>query len=169
MNKYVLNGKPNRRRNKNARWTDEGFIFGWDVDNTDFDAILKKRNKDKKDLTHTEQERLGYYLGSVCKGAYRSKKQLGCVLATNNDEEFRDEIYHWLLRFLDKYDPGRGTSAFSFFTGCLRWAVLKASAERKKKHWAQSSERNLDFLTLTCDLRGNLLPTDDVFFDRDVL
>lgn len=167
MNKYIINGKPNRRRNRNAKYTDADFMPGWDVDNNDFNAIMRKRNKEKKDLTHEEQERLGYYLGSICKGAYRCKKTPGHVMATNNDEEFRNSIYCWLLRFLDKYDPDKGTNAFSFFTGCVRWAVLKASAERKKSHWTKDVERNIDCLSLVCDLRGNLLPTDDVFWDKD--
>lgn len=142
MNKYILKVNPKRKRFTDAHYTDTDFVLGYDIDNDDFAEILSKR-KQGIDLSHAEQDRLGYYLGAIVNLTFRSNKATGSTRGCgykSTQDEYCDAIFTWLmLHSLDKYDPtklnaqGKPSKPYSFFVKASSFAVISYWSNKKKE------------------------------------
>ena len=51
-----------------------------------------------------------------------------------NIDHLRDECKIWLMTILDKYDPSKGSKAFSYFSVITKnWFIHKVKKQQKKK------------------------------------
>jgi len=74
-----------------------------------------------------------------------------------NIVQLRDECKVWLTMILDKYDPNKGSKAFSYFS-----VITKNWFIHKVKKTAKQSKREVDFEDIPADLETKYL----VVYDR---
>ena len=71
-----------------------------------------------------------------------------------NITELRDECKIWLTMILDKYDPSKGSKAFSYFS-----VITKNWFIHKVKKTAKQNKREVDFNDIPTDLEKKFLVT----------
>ena len=72
-----------------------------------------------------------------------------------NCESLRDECKIWLMTILDKYDPSKGSKAFSYFSVITKnWFIHKVKKQQKK------NKREVDFDNIAKRYEEEFLSTD---------
>ena len=75
-----------------------------------------------------------------------------------NCDALRDECKIWLMTILDKYDPSKGSKAFSYFSVITKnWFIHKVKRQQKR------NRREIDFETLPKRFEEEFLSTDDSY------
>jgi hypothetical protein len=75
-----------------------------------------------------------------------------------NCDSLRDECKIWLMTILDKYDPNKGSKAFSYFSVITKnWFIHKVKRQQKK------NRREIDFETLPKKYEEEFLSTDESY------
>ena len=75
--------------------------------------------------------------------------------------QLRDECKIWLTMILDKYDPNKGSKAFSYFS-----VITKNWFIHKVKKTAKQSKREVDFEDIPADLETKYLVVYDKYESR---
>ena len=78
-----------------------------------------------------------------------------------NIDELRDECKVWLTTILDKYDPNRGSKAFSYFSVITKnWFIhiVKQTSRRAK--------REVDFETVAKEVDEKLVDNRNIYVER---
>ena len=75
-----------------------------------------------------------------------------------NCDSLRDECKIWLMTILDKYDPNKGSKAFSYFSVITKnWFIHKVKKQQKK------NRREIDFETLPKRFEEEFLSTNESY------
>ena len=75
-----------------------------------------------------------------------------------NIDSLRDECKIWLLTILDKYDPNRGSAAFSYFSVITKnWFIHKVKKQQKK------NKREVDLNNISKSYEEQYLSTDESY------
>lgn len=78
-----------------------------------------------------------------------------------NIDYLRDECKIWLMTILDKYDPAKGSKAFSYFSVITRnWFIHKSKQQRKRRR------REVDYDNLPKRYEEEYLSTDDSYLTQ---
>ena len=80
-----------------------------------------------------------------------------------NIEYLRDECKIWLMTILDKYDPSKGSKAFSYFSVITKnWFIHKVKKQQKR------SSREVDYDNIAKHYEEKYLSTDESYLtDRE--
>ena len=80
-----------------------------------------------------------------------------------NIEYLRDECKIWLMTILDKYDPSKGSKAFSYFSVITKnWFIHKVKKQQKR------SQREVDYDNIAKHYEEKYLSTDESYLtDRE--
>ena len=78
-----------------------------------------------------------------------------------NIDLLRDDCKIWLTTILDKYDPNKGSKAFSYFS-----VITKNWFIHKVKKNTQQNRRELDYDNLSKNIEQNYLSTDIEYNDQ---
>ena len=80
-----------------------------------------------------------------------------------NCDSLRDECKIWLMTILDKYDPNKGSKAFSYFSVITKnWFIHKVKKQQKR------NRREVDYATISKKFEEEYLSTDDSYLsDRE--
>ena len=78
-----------------------------------------------------------------------------------NIDELRDECKVWLTTILDKYDPNRGSKAFSYFS-----VITKNWFIHKVKQTSRRAKREVDFETVAKEVDEKLVDNRNVYVER---
>ena len=78
-----------------------------------------------------------------------------------NIDELRDECKVWLTTILDKYDPNRGSKAFSYFS-----VITKNWCIHKVKQTSRRAKREVDFETVAKEVDEKLVDNRNVYVER---
>ena len=78
-----------------------------------------------------------------------------------NIDELRDECKVWLTTILDKYDPNRGSKAFSYFS-----VITKNWFIHKVKQTSRRAKREVDFETVAKEGDEKLVDNRNVYVER---
>jgi hypothetical protein len=80
-----------------------------------------------------------------------------------NCDSLRDECKIWLMTILDKYDPSKGSKAFSYFSVITKnWFIHKVKKQQKR------NRREVDYSTISKKFEEEYLSTDDSYLsDRE--
>tara|TARA_B100001123_G_scaffold228194_1_gene256688 strand:- start:519 stop:1214 length:696 start_codon:yes stop_codon:yes gene_type:complete len=75
-----------------------------------------------------------------------------------NCDVLRDECKIWLMTILDKYDPSKGSKAFSYFSVITKnWFIHKVKRQQKR------SRREVDFENVSKKFEEEFLSTDESY------
>ena len=75
-----------------------------------------------------------------------------------NIDVLRDDCKIWLMTILDKYDPSKGSKAFSYFSVITKnWFIHKVKKQQKQ------NRREIDFDTLPKRFEEEFLSTDESY------
>jgi hypothetical protein len=75
-----------------------------------------------------------------------------------NIDSLRDECKIWLMTILDKYDPNRGSAAFSYFSVITKnWFIHKVKKQQKK------NKREVDLNNISKSYEEQYLSTDESY------
>jgi len=75
-----------------------------------------------------------------------------------NIDYLRDECKIWLMTILDKYDPSKGSKAFSYFSVITKnWFIHKVKRQQKR------NKREVDFDNIAKRYEEEFLSTDDSY------
>jgi hypothetical protein len=75
-----------------------------------------------------------------------------------NIDSLRDECKIWLMTILDKYDPNKGSKAFSYFSVITKnWFIHKVKRQQKR------NRREVDFETLPKRFEEEFLSTSESY------
>ena len=77
-----------------------------------------------------------------------------------NIDELRDECKVWRTTILDKYDPNRGSKAFSYFS-----VITKNWFIHKVKQTSRRAKREVDFETVAKEVDEKLVDTRNVYVE----
>lgn len=80
-----------------------------------------------------------------------------------NCDSLRDECKIWLMTILDKYDPAKGSKAFSYFSVITKnWFIHKVKKQQKQ------NRREVDYSTISKKFEEEYLSIDDSYLkDRE--
>ena len=78
-----------------------------------------------------------------------------------NIDELRDECKVWLTTILDKYDPNRGSKAFSYFS-----VITKNWFIHKVKQTSRRAKREVDFETVAKEVDEKLVDNRNVYVEK---
>ena len=78
-----------------------------------------------------------------------------------NIDELRDECKVWLTTILDKYDPNRGSKAFSYFS-----VITKNWFIHKVKQTSRRAKREVDFETVAKEVDEKLVDNRNIYVER---
>tara|TARA_R100001163_G_C5067124_1_gene206053 strand:+ start:1345 stop:2055 length:711 start_codon:yes stop_codon:yes gene_type:complete len=80
-----------------------------------------------------------------------------------NCDLLRDECKIWLMTILDKYDPSKGSKAFSYFSVITKnWFIHKVKRQQKR------NKREIDFENVSKRFEEEYLSTDESYLtDRE--
>jgi hypothetical protein len=75
-----------------------------------------------------------------------------------NCESLRDECKIWLMTILDKYDPSKGSKAFSYFSVITKnWFIHKVKRQQKR------NKREVDFENISKSYEEEFLSTNESY------
>lgn len=75
-----------------------------------------------------------------------------------NCDSLRDECKVWLMTILDKYDPSKGSKAFSYFSVITKnWFIHKVKRQQKR------NKREVDFDNISKSYEEEYLSTDESY------
>ena len=75
-----------------------------------------------------------------------------------NCESLRDECKIWLMTILDKYDPSKGSKAFSYFSVITKnWFIHKVKRQQKR------NLREIDYENISKNYEEEFLSTNDSY------
>jgi len=75
-----------------------------------------------------------------------------------NIDSLRDECKIWLMTILDKYDPSRGSAAFSYFSVITKnWFIHKVKKQQKQ------NQREIDLNNIPKSYEEEFLSTDESY------
>lgn len=102
---------PGRKRNLNIKYTDPGYVVGYDLDNEDFQNIIIKL-KNKEALTYQENVRYGNHILTIIEVVLENNK----FKDKPNEEksEIRDQMSFELCTGITTFNPDKGSSIFSY-------------------------------------------------------
>jgi hypothetical protein len=80
-----------------------------------------------------------------------------------NCDVLRDECKIWLMTILDKYDPSKGSKAFSYFSVITKnWFIHKVKRQQKR------NRREVDYDNISKKFEEEYLSTDESYLsDRE--
>jgi len=80
-----------------------------------------------------------------------------------NCDSLRDECKIWLMTILDKYDPSKGSKAFSYFSVITKnWFIHKVKRQQKR------NRREVDYENISKKFEEEYLSTDESYLtDRE--
>tara|TARA_R110000824_G_scaffold363947_2_gene552294 strand:- start:3163 stop:3741 length:579 start_codon:yes stop_codon:yes gene_type:complete len=80
-----------------------------------------------------------------------------------NSESLREECKIWLVTILDKYDPNKGSKAFSYFSVITKnWFIHKVKQQQKR------NRREIDLDNISKRYEEEFLSTDDSYLSNRV-
>tara|TARA_R100000700_G_C3144881_1_gene125528 strand:+ start:224 stop:772 length:549 start_codon:yes stop_codon:yes gene_type:complete len=75
-----------------------------------------------------------------------------------NCDHLRDECKIWLMTILDKYDPSKGSKAFSYFSVITKnWFIHKVKRQQKR------NRREIDYENISKSYEEEFLSTNDSY------
>ncbi len=78
-----------------------------------------------------------------------------------NIDYLRDECKIWLMTILDKYDPNKGSKAFSYFSVITKnWFIHKVKQQQKK------NKREIDYDNISKSYEERFLSTNDSYLTQ---
>ena len=78
-----------------------------------------------------------------------------------NCDVLRDECKIWLMTILDKYDPSKGSKAFSYFSVITKnWFIHKVKKQQKR------NKREVDYDTISKKFEEEFLATHDSYITQ---
>ena len=136
--------KKRKKRNKNYYFTQEHE-----------DAIVRYSN------TNCIRERTELYVNWI-QPAFNEMvdKIVFTYKFTNlpNCEVLRDECKIWLMTILDKYDPNKGSKAFSYFSVITKnWFIHKVKRQQKR------NKREVDYENISKKFEEEFLSTNESY------
>lgn len=76
-------------------------------------------------------------------------------------DDLRDECKCWLVTILAKFDPGKGSKAFSYFSVVTKnWFIHKVKKNKKRR------EREISFDAVDYDLERDLIDKEEEYIDK---
>jgi len=78
-----------------------------------------------------------------------------------NIDELRDECKVWLTTILDKYDPNKGSKAFSYFS-----VITKNWFIHKVKQTSRRAKREVDYESVAKEVDEKLLDTRNIYVEN---
>ena len=78
-----------------------------------------------------------------------------------NIDNLRDECKIWLTTILDKYDPNKGSKAFSYFS-----VITKNWFIHKVKQTSKRAKREVDYEEAAAEVSEKMIMSDDVYFNE---
>ena len=78
-----------------------------------------------------------------------------------NIDDLRDECKIWLTTILDKYDPAKGSKAFSYFS-----VITKNWFIHKVKQTSKRAKREVDYEDAAGEVSEKLVTTEDVYYNK---
>ena len=143
--------------------------------------MARKRSPKKKNMyfTHVHETAIDEYCSTNC---LRKKEELYMSLIrpafsqmvdkivftyrfTNlpDIEDLREECKGWLITILAKFDPNKGSKAFSYFSVVTKnWFIHKVKKNKKRL------EREVSFESVDYDLERDLLDKAESYQDKQV-
>ena len=86
-----------------------------------------------------------------------------------NIESLQEECKLWLTTILDKYDPKRGSKAFSYFSVITKnWfihKVKKTAQQNKREVYFEDISRDLEHAYLSTEMRYHVIQERDQFWN----
>jgi len=80
-----------------------------------------------------------------------------------NIEELRDDCKVWLTTILAKYDPNRGSKAFSYFSVITKnWFIAQVKKNSKR------AKREVDFNSATAELQKSRMISENTFIEDQI-
>jgi len=78
-----------------------------------------------------------------------------------NCDSLRDECKIWLMTILDKYDPSKGSKAFSYFSVITKnWFIHKVKRQQKR------NRREIDYENISKSYEEEFLSTNDSYITQ---
>ena len=78
-----------------------------------------------------------------------------------NIDDLRDECKIWLTTILDKYNPDKGSKAFSYFS-----VITKNWFIHKVKQTSKRAKREVDYEEAAAEVSEKLVTTEDVYYNK---
>lgn len=107
----IIHWEPiSRKRNKSARYTDDGFVNGYDLDMEDFSGLTTKYNSDE--LSREEEQRLHLYVMTLMKIVLENPK----IMPRNTEEldKVTDAMYVAMWGSLRYIKDGRSPYSYLY-------------------------------------------------------
>jgi hypothetical protein len=148
----TLNNKPKaKRKTRRKRGSNKNHYFTKDHEN----AIIRYSN------TNSMRERTELYIKWI-EPAFNEMvdKIVFTYKFTNlpNIDYLRDECKIWLMTILDKYDPSKGSKAFSYFSVITKnWFIHKVKRQQKR------NKREVDYENISKSYEEEYLSTNDSY------
>jgi len=80
-----------------------------------------------------------------------------------NIDELRDDCKVWLTTILAKYDPNRGSKAFSYFSVITKnWFIYQVKKNSKR------AKREVDFNSATAELQKSRMISENTFLQDEI-
>jgi len=78
-----------------------------------------------------------------------------------NIDDLRDECKIWLTTILDKYNPDKGSKAFSYFS-----VITKNWFIHKVKQTSKRAKREVDYEDAAAEVSEKLVTTEDIYYNK---
>ena len=148
----TLNNKPKaKRKTRRKRGSNKNHYFTKDHEN----AIIRYSN------TNSMRERTELYIKWIEPAFNEMVDKIVFIYKfTNlpNIDYLRDECKIWLMTILDKYDPSKGSKAFSYFSVITKnWFIHKVKRQQKR------NKREVDYENISKSYEEEYLSTNDSY------
>ena len=142
---------PNKNRKRKRKKKGKNYYFTIDHEN----AIIQYSNTD------CIEERTRLYINYI-QPAFSEMvdKIVFTYKFTNlpNCDSLRDECKIWLMTILDKFDPSKGSAAFSYFSVITKnWFIHKVKKQQKR------NRREIDYENISKSYEEKYLSTDESY------
>ena len=115
----------------------------------------RRRGSGKKYFTEVHEQAIIDYVASDC---VRERTELYNQYLGPVFDELRDECKIWLITILDKYDPNKGSKAFSYFSVITKnWFIHKVKKQSKK------TRTEIEYIDLPKDLELKYISTTNPY------
>ena len=122
---------PGRKRKHDISYTDEDFVKGYDLDQTDFTAINEKKRHNLA-VTREENDRYGTYIMTMIEIVIEGRKFKN--KGYEEKYQLRDQMVFELLQAILGFDPTRGSKIFSYAYRCAYVAACHYYSEKQKEY-----------------------------------